>query len=65
MFIQKPFALTTTTGGGTAGYTVDDSIWVQTSDSPEIIMPNSDGGGLKWIMIGVVIYLAHLVELKF
>jgi hypothetical protein len=50
MFIQKPFALTTTTGGDTPGYTVDDSIWVQTSDSPEIIMPNSDGGGLKWIM---------------
>lgn len=49
MFIQKPFALTTA-GGDTPSYSVSNSIYVNRGDSPEIIMPNSDGGGLKWIM---------------
>ena len=36
-------------GGGGSGYTVANSLWVEYSDSPEIIMPNADSGGLLWI----------------
>ena len=37
-------------GGDTPGYTVSKSVYVNRGDSPEILMPNSDGGGLKYIM---------------
>jgi len=36
-------------GGDAPGYTVSKSVYMDRGDSPKIVMPNSNGGGLKWI----------------
>ena len=36
--------------GGDTPYVIDNSLVVSVGDTPEIIMPNADNGGLKWTM---------------